>query len=353
MKKKTFTISGIMILSIALLLVAALFFQNTLYENMFLPKGSFTVDEKTSDNPLNDNRLLLMNDKLYYNYNAHSSDKYGTYEIDENGSRRVQYDGYIIKETGPRYNFKVFRNNLILTEVNKTGTLYRYNPDTQSVEKFSVLKDFMKNHIQSFDIIDGKIYLFSKDKIYMSSNGENTEGIFKLNNVWKNNYDEKQYCISGDFIAYISTDGYVKKYNYKTRKNVFSEKLKESKENLDNDCIMMCGDNILLKYYSDVNFNCIVYNATDNFKKIYSVRVWHGYDYGYIFNAYNDTLFVSVREDGVYSVDIKTGRTKKLTSGDTKDIYVFGDKWIYCVVGEEENLWRVSQDGKTTEKIFN
>ena len=335
----------IITISIAVALtIAALAFVIYLNSN-FLPKGRFVPDESTFDNSLNGNDLILMDDKLYYNYNGNDDLlKYGTYEIDKDGSRRVQWNGPSFSGGAPLDYFKLFKGNLLLPDISASGGIYRYNTDTQSKESFSSLKDYRENRYQSFDIIDGKMYLSTKDKLFVSSDGVNTEEIFDLHNV---SPDYSVYRISDDYIVYVSSGNHIKQYNYKTKKIVLDKKLFIPDKELELEDIFLIENNIVLEYSND--FGTKIYNFSDN-KMLYETG--GGYYYLNDVNTCHDCLFVSVDEDGILSIDIKTGKTKKLVNGDNCYIYIFGDKWIYYTKGYDDILYRTTHDGKTTEKIF-
>lgn len=322
--------------------------------DVLLPKGRVSVDENLIDNASNNHNLsygdlLISNNKLYYNYKGDNVN-YGTYEIDQYGSHRIQWYGVVLKRPWLE-SLEAFKGELLLDKITSTGAIHRYSIDNRSEESFTTLKNAKKNKYRTFDIIDGKMYVFSKDKIYLSTDGVNTEEIFETRNVVGNSVDDKILSISGTNIVYASKDGYIKKYNYKTQQTVFNKKIKVPKENRKLENVILCGDDILLVYCFDT-FYYEVYNATDDFKMIYSKKYQIVSNLGSCFNAVGNELFVSAAEDGIYRVDVNTGKTKQIIKGDTREVIIFGDKWIYFIVGEEQALYRAAHDGKTIEKVF-
>lgn len=67
-------------------------------------------------------------------------------------------------------------------------------------------------------------------------------------------------------------------------------------------------------------------------------------------NACNGKVYTS-SIGGVKEIDLETFEEKTLTKHQALgSCYIVDNKWVYFV--NEKELWRVSQDGKTTEKVF-
>ena len=61
-------------------------------------------------------------------------------------------------------------------------------------------------------------------------------------------------------------------------------------------------------------------------------------------NSYNDKLYIAT-DEGIFTLD------GKITDRSAKSIYLLDEDWIYAVENEKGNVYRVSLDGKTVEKI--
>lgn len=327
-----------------------------------LPSGRCTVDEDLSDNSYNNtnlasDELVLLNNKLYYNFYGGDTDfQYGTYEIDKDGSRRVQYHGYAIKHPGLDV-FEAFKGKLLLDEITTTGSIHIYNPDTQSEQSYATLKNAKKNRYQTYDVINGRMYIFSEDKIFVSDDAENTEVVFdNLDDIAKNSLDEKLLYIKGDIIAYVSKDESVKEYNFKTKKYVFNKKLELDYNGVEDlfvyiDNVLIIDDDIIISA-TDESKQCI-YNITEKNKIIYSLDYSEsGRNPNDYINVYKNQIYVLDVNDGLDCVDVGTSKVRKIVKDEVQDVYIFGDKWVYYVLDKGGKLYRTTHDGKITEKIF-
>lgn len=298
---------------------------------------------------------MIFNNKLYYNYLGDNA-SYGTYEIDRNGSRRVQWHGVELKNPYLE-RFEVFKGNLLIDKITKAGEIFRYNIETGSEESFTKLKGAKENKYLTYDIADGRMYIFSKDKIYVSDDGVNTSVIFdKFGDIEEYYSEDKLLYIKDNCMTFVSKDERVKKYDFKTKKYVFNKKLKinletEEKENLlDHIESVSVADNNIIIVASD-EWKTNFYNASDGFKLIYSVN--HS---GWCYNVYENNIYLYNfgKYEDIYSVDINTGKAKTLIEGgewSVMGVYILGDKWVYYVL-DDDALYRITKDGKTTEKIF-
>lgn len=233
--------------------------------------------------------------------------------------------------------------------------IYRFNTNTNKVELFSTLKDSKKNKYLNYTVSGDKIYIYSIDKIYVSYDGVNVKTVF---NNMKDLYDTDNdiyydYTISGDSLLYISKDKKLKEYDLKKGKYVFNKKIKNSKTDSDTilySDIFKCGSQIVLVNYLD---NTEIFNASDNFKKIYkndyAINCFSGYN-NYLFIGYSLSSYNELK-GCLETLNINTGKSKTITKGNIEDISVFGDKWVYYT-DEKCRLYRITHDGKTKEKVF-
>ncbi len=330
-----------------------------------VPTGKFTLDEHISDNSYNNTNLssgelVMLNDKLYYNfYGGDSEYQYGTYEIESTGSRRVQWGGPSIKV--PYLDrFEPYKGNLLMDEITVTGSIHRFNPDTGSQEGFINLKDAEQNEYRTFDIIDGRMYIFSDEKIFVSDDAVNTKLVFdNLEDIAERS--EKLLYIKDDFLTYVSKDEHIKKYNFKTKKYVLNKKL------ILDELVIDYGEsgglldyiNILFVAEDKIMLNCgdeekqIIYNITDNCKVVYSCDYKSsGRNPNDYVNVYKNKIFLLNTDDGVDVVDVDTSKMCNVVKSGVEEVYIFGDKWIYYIADKGGTLYRTTMDGKTTEKIF-
>ncbi len=342
--------------------------------NSFFPNGHFESEKTIFDNNYNnshisDGNLAFDGQKLYLNYNGEDSIFfYGTYKTDDNSSKRIFWYGPSWSSGNSLYSMQVFKNNILLkgyTVENMSvetgigsagfgGKIYRFNKDTDSIELFSKLDGSDKNKYLRYETTHDKIYVFSQNSIYESYDGKKVKKIFDnvSDIVITGATNESCYYLSNNSICYISKDGYIKEYSFKTQNVVFSKKLKEAGIDFNKEdgflyTIAKCKDKIIL--IDSLNYETIVYNVTDNFKIIFEKDIsYYGITY---YNANDNFLFLSSEKYGIAKIDVKTGSVNRLLNKGVKDTYIFDDKWIYYF-NKVGILNRITQNGKTTEKVF-
>lgn len=333
---------------------------------MYWPKGKFIPDENLSDNISVSGRLTRMGDKLYYSYvDRGSAVRHGIFEITQSGSSLKYWDGFKIKGS-IAYNLDAFKGNLLIN----SGMFYiddisHLNLDTGNIETFSKLKGAKtkKNSYFNYVVSKDKIYLPSPDKIYVSYDGTNTKIAFdKVSDIIADgDIDDpgttQLYTIDGDSLIYVSKDRRIKEYDLVKRKYVYNIKIKNKelfkKDYLLNYDLFKCGNKIIV---TDERDGLTVYNASDNFKKIYT-----GDDAYYTLATYNNLFFIgaesylddeSAVKGNLTILDTTTGKTRTIINNkNITDIFVLGDKWVYFV-DDENNLNRITRDGKAEEKVF-
>ncbi len=329
-----------------------------------VPTGKFTVDEQISDNSYNNanlssGELVMLNDKLYYNFFGGDSEyQYGTYEIDSSGSRRVQWNGPSINN--PHLNsFEPYKGNLLMDEITVTGSIHRFNPDTGSQEGFINLKDAEQNKYRTFVIIDGRMYIFSDEKIFVSDDAVITKLVFdNLEDIAER--DEKLLYIKDNYITYVSKDEHIKKYNFKTKKYVLNKKL--TLDYGDAESLLDYINNVFI-VEDKIMLNCgdeekqIIYNITDNCKVVYSCDYKSsGRNPNDYVNVYKNKIYLLNTDNGLDVVDVDTGKVCNVVKSGVEEVYIFGDKWIYYnadyLAYSGGTLYRTTMDGRTTEKIF-
>lgn len=99
-----------------------------------------------------------------------------------------------------------------------------------------------------------------------------------------------------------------------------------------------------------------MYEVTGDSLKLLYTRAYSGtdlsgdMDYCY-YNVCGDNMFISNRYYGISKINVNTGEAETIVPNGTKDIYVFGDKWIYYRK-DDDKLYRTTQDGSITEKVY-
>lgn len=300
--------------------------------------------------------LACLDGKLYYYFDCNDNlTKNGLFEISENASRIVnnsnKYDSY----RNGMYCFQgntvfadfVYRDDNMDTFPVSEGIINRVNPDSCSVELFSQLKSDDIDYYDDIIFDVDTLYAFAGNKIYASKDGKSIKPVFdKADDILLDkDYGDRFYSISGGKLVYISGDKHIKEYDFKSRKYMLDKKLnKNLSDNNNRYKAFTTEGKVFLEVVGDLyNLYCV----TDDFKLVYSDKdFWANACYC------ADNGFYLGSDRGIDYVSADTLKTKHISSQPVDDIYVFGDKWIYYKENEDDTLFRISKDGKTTERVF-
>jgi hypothetical protein len=356
MKKKD--IKYYLIGALVILLVLTIIGVSKFVITIIFSKGSFVNDEKSINNSYNntyisDGELTLLNDELYF-YSYYYGNDFRLFKINSMYAERIDNFPFVLEGTLLE-PLQLYKGDLLIDYgLAFKGTIYKLNTFTNTVEEYSVLNNSEDNHYRYYKAIDDKLYVFSENKIYFSSDGVKTKEIFNgcANIIAKSNY-EKMIYIKDDTMLYITKDGYLKKYNIKQKKEVFSKKLNLKLLNIVDDLsnvnnIFIYGKKIFIaKGVTSDNNESAIYEVADSYKKIYS----YSGDINSM-NIYNNFIYTSSDGNGINVIDTRTNKVKNLANDDSvRGVYILGNKWIYFT-DNNGGLKRVPQKGGKVEKVY-
>lgn len=319
------------------------------------PHGKYIKDENYTDCRNEDSNLTLFNDKLYFSKKRYAGDFYkgGLYEIGANGSKLVIDDEKNDLQNNS-LQFYLFKNNLITFDSyfsdKKEDTfyknaIYKFDTDSGNLIKISQFKGI--NYITAIFTDNDTLYLVTEDKLYASKDLKTAKYVFDLSKIClDSDYEFKDcYSVQNGSIIYISRDYYIYEYNFIQKKFLIKKKIpKKALHKHNSFSIYKIGKDIILENDSDKNE---VYNVSKDFKLLFNDK-----DFSILGSCgYKNKLFLSSYYNGIYLVDIDSGKSKKIFEKEVNSISVFGDKWIYFT-DENYNLSRVTQDGKYIETVF-
>ena len=308
--------------------------------------------------------LLRIKNKLYYNYNKNNF-QYGTFQISEAGTNRIQWDGF-------HFVGSDLLNNPIYSFDDELFMHYRNNEQSYKVGQY----DSMSNNFHfdaSFEIPPLQSYLFQEtaDGILYSNRGMEKGVEYYALCEWKNN--ESLVLINKDitsFYAVGDTTYYL--LTYRTNKieqtipgaNEYSREIRVFNRITHNDELLLTIDQ-----YDFYSF--IVSNHTIIFKGFSSLPIENDqYEYGILsinlnekrivpimldesingFNVFQGVVYITT-DDGIFSYNLENNVLQSLTKTGAKDCFILDDKWVYFT-RKNCSLWRVSQTGGESVKVF-
>lgn len=358
----------IIILSIFLgiiLLIITVFGVSALSHNAKL-NSSFTLDEDYMDTAYNNaflsrGNLAYADGKLHYNYCPYSklsgAFSYGIYTITDKGSYRSFYDGPKLLASDMMSPMMVIQGKLYGIDGEPFGS------DIESeAESFEYLADREKTLYRDIRSTDRSLFRYTYYNIYRSMDGANEEEVFTQAYDIQ---DRSENYLTDHSITYLGLNGHLKEYDFDKQEFTIDVNLSEYGFQVTDpyDLItyafvtpLKCGEKTLL-FISPGAEDEYLYEVTDdNQIKLLYIREYSGtdisgeMDYNY-YNACGDYVFISNRYYGITKINVNNGKSETIVPSGTKDIYVFGNKWIYYTKNDYR-LYRTSQDGKITEKVF-
>lgn len=112
------------------------------------------------------------------------------------------------------------------------------------------------------------------------------------------------------------------------------------------DFVHVCSDNVYFNFsaadYDEYETGLYGYSiAEDKFNLVLKGEV-------NCLNSYDDTLYIAT-DKGIYKYD--SNEVTKITNRSAKEIYLLDEDWIYAVENDAGEVYRVSLNGETVERI--
>lgn len=305
--------------------------------------GSFTSDEDCSVETFSlSYNLVRINDKLYYNNNPNNQlSPEGIYEIDSNGSRYIEKLG--VTFLSRHYEFK---GKLLHMETDNgmderplfNHNVFLYDPKTGEEESTVIDCDA---EILDYRVYKDVLYLISSNTLYSSTDCENFRPVTSVKDM-VSEYSDYKYGFGGNCFYYVNKDNTIKEFNLSNKKT--SEYKIPKKLRADTFDFIVCGGSPIYINWTDEAF---IYNVKNNFDLLCKT------DMSTWCTAGNKLFFN--KGDNIVSIDIKTKQEKEIIANTesirVRDLYVFGDKWLYYE-GYDSSLNRVPQSGGDAERIL-
>lgn len=339
------------------------------------------VDNSYNNHSLNDDTgLIQKDDKLYYTYYSGNFFDCGIYEISSKGSMRIKCSNienlYSFLYPGHLDNIFEYNGALVLDPYpNSFNILFTINSFLGIGQKYLDLGTIDGLGISEVEVYNNELYCFAGNSVYKYNNGNYEKMIDlpeKVFNDGRRIFNYHQYCFHNN-ILYIPVENdktydiYVmaldgsSKYVYHTEISAFKS-IKRFAVN-DNYAVIGCDWNSSFReYYAlehNIDENDAIFKDTDTGvggeHKIYAVELKKDGktnivdENGEIFNLYDDKIYSCT--DGVCVIDINSKKRKQLYNGDVSNIFILDSDWIYFT-NYDNNLYRVSPDGKSVKTVF-
>lgn len=289
------------------------------------------------NNYLAGGKMAFFDNDLYLVYNIQAAYSLGTYKINSKGSEKIFDNGDLMVGSSLDDKRLYQLNNQLYTLDYTSGDIQKYNNNENKLEKSNY----------NFTDDSNLFYLSDDLKVYVASSNDNG---FTLGIMYK---DNKQFTLDAtvtDFyvyentIYYINTDGWLYSFDV-TNPNAKSEFISKLADG-DNSFFTICNGYCYYDRRFDLEGTSLKagiyrYSIDDDESEYMVNEEIKGY------NSYNQFYFVST--NGVFCDDGKT--TKKISNISADELYILDEDWIYTVDNNKGEIFRISLNGKTTEKI--
>ena len=290
------------------------------------PKAT-RFDSKSIDNGYNNYRaggkMAYLNNNLYISYIYDGYITLGTYKFNNDGVTNILSDKNKLGEYAfLTPNFYQYDGKLYVTSMD--DGIYIYDEATDNLNLC-----YEDEYIPNYFTDDLKVNWDGTLRIKYRDNPEYT-------------IDEAfPYYVSDNKVYYMNEGGSLYVYDgEKSAEPEFVSYLTDSNSNY----LHICGDKVYFDHnkedHARYESGLYCYSLKDDeFKLVFEFE-----DEINCLNSYNDKLYIAT-DEGIFTLD------GKITDRSAKSIYLLDEDWIYAVENEKGNVYRVSLDGKTVEKI--
>ena len=290
------------------------------------PKAT-RFDSKSIDNGYNNylagGKMAYLNNNLYISYIHDGYITLGTYKFNNDGVTNVLRDKNKLGEYAfLTPNFYQYDGKLYVTSMD--DGIYIYDEATDNLNLC-----YEDEYIPNYFTDDLKVNWDGTLRIKYRDNPEYT-------------IDEAfPYYVSDNKVYYMNVGGSLYVYDgEKSAESEFVSYLTDSNSNY----LHICGDKVYFDHnkedHARYESGLYCYSLKDDeFKLVFEFE-----DEINCLNSYNDKLYIAT-DKGIFTLD------GKITDRSAKSIYLLDEDWIYAVENEKGNVYRVSLDGKTVEKI--
>lgn len=332
------------------------------------------VDNKYNNYALSHRQLIQSHDSLYYNYT--NGDKTGTYKIDSTSSQKV-FCGEDYSPKGLLYSI-LFPTTISITSCSddvimceqgissSCGSPSSWVTEGKIMTFMPIIKSYCTYYqlpkkeidtldtVTSFDIYNDNIYYYTVHEMYQVEENSLNK-VCEFTGFLSEKADEiNSYPQEHSPVRYITNDRiYCSNCDDDYEKfTVYSIDYSNNEETVLFDTNLPINtfavNNNKVYFYSEIYpDNFCIYQVNLNGNK----KPKKMFDNAHMFNIYDDKLYACT-DNGLFVFDCNTGKTYCIYDQYAWDCYIFDSDWIYFV-DYNQNLFRISTDGKILETVFN
>lgn len=312
-----------------------------------------------------DSRLIRCDNKLYYNY-LNEFFKYGTYEISENVTKRIYWEGPSLSPHTLNLDC-VYQNKLVENKIEGTTIKY-YDFENYKYKPLLSVKSKKRFIPKDYFIVDDVIYYLDSDNSFYIQKQNDIEFLFSYKSLQLDEWDH--FAFEGSKICFVGrkyiNDDVFKEYicRFDVKKNKLTDKILRYEGNFCYEGQLKGDAN--KRFSCDITKGNAIYGMTfyNDKRNIYSFnfitlksKILFSCDGECFLNKYNDRVFLCVadgKKRGIYLLNKKTNLFEKIYEfkENACGFYIVDSKYLYFIGANNSTLYRVTQDGKTEEKIF-
>lgn len=280
--------------------------------------------------------LVQIHNRLYYNY-ARNYCNYGTYEISENGIRRIFWDGFdLLRDEIPINPIRKHNEQLIMFCREDTfAKRFLFEQNKFEITNYPYIA-------LNFQAVNNEIYYTGHSqgdfKLYVLKDGQESLVLDK-------DVSMSFYCYE-NIIYYVTKnkDGRTFElwtYDIINEKDELFAKLEHNFTNflIEDNCIFAeRDDSTVVRIDLQQPSGKIVEDCIFSDEKVEAINAW------------NKKIYICTKS-GLFQYDIDSKKTVTLYDYSAFGCYIVDGYWLYFV-DKNSALWRIPQNGGKAEKVF-
>lgn len=305
----------------------------------------FAFESKAVDNGFHNARaggLLAYKDKTLYAINQFGQNSLGLYAINKDSAEKIHSGSFVQEEKGKyhdMYPFAMYQNSdkIYVIEnnynVDDNFTVRKFNPSTNELTDSGLGIETNSTDIYISDKLMVWFDLKNPEKLLVKYNGKQSVAYDKRIN---------SFDVVDGKIYYVNDFGNLYRYDPETSENKMINKKDKSKIRYLTPNQIICSDN----YCYFITSESLISYPFDGKEEEYTYLLQE--DKIYSLNSYGGKVYAAA-ESGIY--ELNKSECKKISDIKTKQIYIFDEQYIFTHDNNGHVLRLDPETGKADEII--
>lgn len=238
--------------------------------------------------------------------------------------------------------------NDIFRKINKT--IYQYDIAKNAIASYYQIKGKDSDDILCFYIINGKYYYFSNDSIYVADSSADYRKLFSDMKLIKAINHRKLMYLTGTRLVYVDIHDRLIDYDLQSQSitNFWDlHALLEHTESIGE--VILSEEKIFFTLVDDIKGMVNLYQVINHVPQ----KVFSQYSkYPHHINAFADKIYISSKDIGLYEINTKNTKVRRLVDQNVEDIYIFDNESIFYYQSNFHSIHKIGTDGNMDSLIL-